>query len=449
MANFIIAYTDGACKGNGAQGASAGGFGTHILYPNGDILNIWGGEPDATNNRMELMGAITALQRTPSDIPIQIWTDSGYVKDGITKWIHNWKNNNWKKADKKPVLNVELWQQLDMLTQGRQIDWQWVKGHAGHAGNEMADKLANQGVLDAGEEFILANDAHSMNHDAMDNVTADDLPQPIASDVAAPADDGTFAISPDDNQNPNYDGNTRRVNPDFWAILPKPVNRGLSNRQLIMDTETTGFDDQGGDRIVEVGIIEMIGRRFTGNKLHVYINPEKVMDDEVIRVHGIANEFLSDKPKFADVAQAIYDFMIDAEVVAHNATFDMRFLNMEFGKVGLGDFAERVRVTDSLAIAKEMYPGQKNSLDALVRRLGVGTQDRTFHGALLDSEILAEVYLAMTGGQIAMHMEYADDGTDGTTDATGFANLSDLAKLLQVSASDMNADKAWRESVLS
>lgn len=441
MTDFIIAYTDGACKGNGKEGACAGGFGTHITYPNGDILNIWGGEPDTTNNRMELMGAITALKRTPTNMPIQIWTDSGYVKDGITKWIHSWKKNGWRKADKKAVLNVELWQQLDTLTQNRSIDWQWVKGHAGHAGNEMADNLANQGVLGFGEELI-KNENNSPDSRADDN---DDAPKSaLAASMTT-----NFTISPDNNQNPNYDGNTRRANPDFWAILPEPVNRGTKNRQLIMDTETTGFDDQGGDRIVEVGIIEMVGRRFTGNKLHVYINPDKIMDDEVIRVHGISNEFLTDKPKFADVAQAIYDFMIGSEIIAHNASFDMRFLNMEFSKVGLGDFTEKVQVIDSLAIAKELYPGQKNSLDALVRRLNVGKQDRTFHGALLDSEILAEVYLAMTGGQIAMHMEYSDDQTGDTASEASFGNLSDLANLLKASASDADADHAWRTQVLS
>lgn len=258
-----------------------------------------------------------------------------------------------------------------------------------------------------------------------------------------------FKISPDNNQNPDYDGNTQRANGDFWAILPAPNNYGSRARQLIMDTETTGFEDQGGDRIVEVGIVEMVDRKFTGNKLHVYINPEREMDDEVIRVHGISNEFLLDKPKFADVAQQIYDFMIGSEVIAHNAAFDMRFLKMEFDKVGLTDFLDRIQTTDSLAIAKELYPGQKNSLDALVRRLDVGNQDRTFHGALLDSEILAEVYLAMTGGQMAIKMEYGDDHADAMSSATGFQDLSDLASLLCTSVSDMDADSTWRSTVLS
>ena len=156
----IIAYTDGACKGNGKDGASAGGYGVHIVYPNDDILNIWGGDGDTTNNRMELQAAIVALERTPTDTPLQLWTDSSYVQNGISKWITNWKKNNWRKADGKAVLNQELWQRLDALSQNRVIDWQWVKGHTGHHGNEMADKLANLGVSQAGEQMIAAHHTH-------------------------------------------------------------------------------------------------------------------------------------------------------------------------------------------------------------------------------------------------------------------------------------------------
>ncbi len=201
-----------------------------------------------------------------------------------------------------------------------------------------------------------------------------------------------------------FDGDTSRANPYFKPLLPHPINKGKANRQLIMDTETTGFEYNNGDRIIEIGIVELVGRKFTGEKLHVYINPNRnePMSEEVLRVHGITDEFLADKPTFDKIAQQVYDFMIGAEVIAHNATFDMNFLNMEFAKVGLKDFARKVKVTDTLAIAKEKYIGQRNSLDALVRRLNVGKQDRSFHGALLDSEILAEVYLAMTGGQVTL-----------------------------------------------
>ena len=239
---------------------------------------------------------------------------------------------------------------------------------------------------------------------------------------------------------PKFDGDTSRANPHFKPLLPQPIHRHESNRQLIMDTETTGLDPLKGDRIIEVGIVEMIGRKFTGEKLHVYINPQRGMDDEVIRIHGISNAFLTDKPTFDQVAQSLYDFMDGAEIIAHNASFDMNFLNMEFAKVGMNDFAARVQVTDSLAMAKQQYPGQKNTLDALVRRLNVGKQDRTFHGALLDSEILAEVYLAMTGGQVTLGIE-EDTQADGGQ--TAHANFANLATLLLESSMDENTNQEW------
>lgn len=421
---MIIAYTDGACKGNGQQAASAGGFGVHIQYPNGDVREIWGGEPDTTNNRMELMAAIYALKHTPTDQALQLWTDSSYVKNGISTWIHHWKAKDWRKADGKPVLNIELWQQLDTLSQNRQIDWQWIKGHAGHEGNEAADRLANLGVAESGDHF----------YPAKNNEMQQSSPT-------------SFIISPTGEQNPEYDGDTSQANSNFWALLPEPVNRGKMERQLIMDTETTGFDDKTGDRIVEIGVIEMVGRRFTGNKLHVYINPEKHMEEEVIRVHGISNEFVSDKPKFADVCQKVYEFMVDSEVIAHNASFDMRFLQMEFEKAGITDFLSRVHVTDTLAMARQMFPGQKNTLDALVNRLAIEQRDRTFHGALLDSEILADVFLKMTSGQISLSIE--DEQTQDSDDqGVQFNNLSQYASLLSKSISDHDADAAWRKSVL-
>ena len=239
---------------------------------------------------------------------------------------------------------------------------------------------------------------------------------------------------------PKFDGDTSRANPYFKPLLPKPIHRHEADRQLIMDTETTGLDALKGDRIIEVGIVELVGRKFTGEKLHVYINPQRGMDDEVIRIHGISEAFLTDKPTFDQVAQSLYDFMDGAEIIAHNATFDMNFLNMEFAKVGLNDFANRVQVTDSLAMAKQQYPGQKNTLDALVRRLDVGKQDRTFHGALLDSEILAEVYLAMTGGQVTLAIEEDTDTDGGQTAHASFANL---ANLLLPSTADETADQSW------
>lgn len=469
--NRLTIYTDGACKGNGKAGDSAGGYGVFISYPDGSSRKIWGGEPATTNNRMELLAAITALESTKDiALPVTLYTDSNYVKDGISKWIHGWKQKGWKKADGKPVLNQELWQRLDAASLGRQIDWQWVKGHAGHHGNEMADSLANQGVTGSGDEFYPTdNPSHSSSHNPSSSSHPDTPPQesPMPYDHApldayTPDDavyyDDSYApqSSPSDNESQNqtkndsledtpvYDGDTSRANPYFVPILPTPINHGKPERQLIMDTETTGFEDQNGDRIVEVGMVEMVGRKFTGEKLHVYLNPDKIMDDEVIRVHGISNEFLTDKPRFADVADKIYAFMEGAELVAHNATFDMRFLKMEFAKAGYPNFENDVTVLDTLALAKQMYPGQKNSLDALVKRLDVGKKDRTFHGALLDSEILAEVYLAMTGGQVALAIDQEETEQEETQQ---HEDLSALAHLLASTLSNQSADSAWRAAM--
>ena len=516
-ANATIAYTDGACKGN----PGAGGWGAHLIFSDSSTQDLYGGEAVTTNNRMELMGAIKALQYSPRDVTLEIWTDSSYVKNGITDWIDGWKKRGWKTASRKPVANQDLWQQLDELRQAREVEWHWVKGHAGHAGNEKADELANLGVTSDSEHDSSSNsnmvkkkatspledskplidkpplstdndwldfDPLGLDYDTDDldhelemtmlndefseedvtvhadvNVVNTDLQSYTAADTLDPVDttidtpmsttmtsnDTVPAPQNSDNiiavDEPKFDGDTSRANPYFKPLLPKPIHRHESNRQLIMDTETTGLDPQKGDRVIEVGIVEMIGRKFTGEKLHVYINPQRGMDEEVIRIHGISEAFLADKPTFDQVAQALYDFMDGAEVIAHNASFDMNFLNMEFSKVGMADFAERVHVTDSLMMAKQQYPGQKNTLDALVRRLNVGKQDRTFHGALLDSEILAEVYLAMTGGQVTLAIE-DDLQTDG--DGAAHTHFSSLASLLLESSTDDTANHNWYASLV-
>ncbi|MGP4118412.1 DNA polymerase III subunit epsilon [Psychrobacter aquimaris] len=500
-----VAYTDGACKGN----PGAGGWGAHLIFSDGRTQDLYGGDKETTNNRMELMGAIQALTHSPHEHNLEIWTDSSYVKKGITEWIEGWKKRGWKTASKKPVANQDLWQQLDKLCQQRDVDWHWVKGHAGHAGNEKADELANLGVTSRSEELstiesqdtakkkgqIMPNTAQNASHDDWlsfdplgldmtddeldedvidsDNDTnlADDMmnkeavieadryqhnasklmskiemPEAQTSMTEATINDHVPATVTgiEEADTPKFDGDTSRANPHFIPLLPKPIHRHESDRQLIMDTETTGLDPLKGDRIIEVGIVEMVGRKFTGEKLHVYINPQRGMDDEVIRIHGISEAFLTDKPTFDQVAQSLYDFMDGAEIIAHNATFDMNFLNMEFAKVGMNDFAERVQVTDSLVMAKQQYPGQKNTLDALVRRLDVGKQDRTFHGALLDSEILAEVYLAMTGGQVTLAIE-EDTQTDGGQ--TAHASFANLASLLLESSIDENTNQTWYASL--
>ena len=163
------------------------------------------------------------------------------------------------------------------------------------------------------------------------------MPEAQAPMTESNTNNQTSGIEPTiDADAPKFDGDTSRANPHFSKpLLPKPVHRHESDRQLIMDTETTGLDPLKGDRIIEVGIVELVGRKFTGEKLHVYINPKRGMDEEVIRIHGISEAFLADKPTFDQVAQSLYDFMSGAEIVAHNATFDINFLNMEFAKVWL------------------------------------------------------------------------------------------------------------------
>ncbi|AAZ18686.1 bifunctional protein: Ribonuclease HI and DNA polymerase III, epsilon subunit [Psychrobacter arcticus 273-4] len=493
-ADTTVAYTDGACKGN----PGAGGWGAHLIFSDGRTQDLYGGDKETTNNRMELMGAIQALTHSPHEQNLEIWTDSSYVKKGITEWIEGWKKRGWKTASKKPVANQDLWQRLDELCQHRDVDWHWVKGHAGHAGNEKADELANLGVTSRSEYLI--RDAQDnikkkqqitadkkpsssddwlnfdpLGFDMMDDELEEDVDQELdktqldgqvledfhyqTSNTDIPEahtfmTDTTMNPNMSDidtdidtdiaNETPKFDGDTSRANPYFIALLPKPIHRHESDRQLIMDTETTGLDPLKGDRIIEVGIVEMIGRKFTGEKLHVYINPQRGMDEEVIRIHGISEAFLTDKPTFDQVAQSLYDFMDGAEIIAHNASFDMNFLNMEFAKVGMHDFAERVRVTDSLVMAKQQYPGQKNTLDALVRRLDVGKQDRTFHGALLDSEILAEVYLTMTGGQVTLGIE---DDTQADGGHTAHASFANLAALLLESSTDESANQSWYASL--
>jgi DNA polymerase-3 subunit epsilon len=172
-------------------------------------------------------------------------------------------------------------------------------------------------------------------------------------------------------------------------------------RQIILDTETTGLNARSGDRIIEIGCVELVSRRLTGNNLHFYVNPERDSDPGALAVHGLTTDFLRDKPKFAEIAASLIDFLKGAELIIHNAPFDIGFLDAEFALLGLPKFCEHceTQVLDTLVQAKTMFPGKRNSLDALCDRLGVSNAQRTLHGALLDSELLAEVYLAMTRGQ--------------------------------------------------
>ena len=174
-------------------------------------------------------------------------------------------------------------------------------------------------------------------------------------------------------------------------------------RQIFLDTETTGLSADNGDRIVEIGCVELVNRRLTGNNLHFYLNPGRDSHEEALKVHGITSEFLKDKPKFDAVVADLLRYVQDAEVIIHNAAFDLGFLDKELELVALPPFKGHVsKVIDTLVMAKEMFPGKRNSLDALCDRLGVDNSGRTLHGALLDAELLADVYINLTRGQEAL-----------------------------------------------
>ncbi len=195
-------------------------------------------------------------------------------------------------------------------------------------------------------------------------------------------------------------------------------------RQIVLDTETTGLSAQGGDRIIEIGCVELLARKLTGNNLHFYLNPGRDSHEEALKVHGITTEFLRDKPKFDAVADELLAYLSGAEIIIHNAAFDVGFLNKELSLLGRDNFKQFVAsVTDTLVMAKEMYPGKRNGLDALCDRLGVDNSGRTLHGALLDAELLADVYINMTRGQDALLM---DAGSQEQT--MGAASRVDLSR---------------------
>ena len=184
-------------------------------------------------------------------------------------------------------------------------------------------------------------------------------------------------------------------------------------RQIVLDTETTGLSAEGGDRIIELGCVELFARKLTGKNLHFYFNPERDSHEDALKVHGISNEFLRDKPKFAQLSDEILDYLSDAELIIHNAAFDVGFLNKELERVGKKPLKAYVsNVIDTLAMAKEMFPGKRNSLDSLCDRLEVDNSGRTLHGALLDAELLADVYINMTRGQEALLIDAGDAPTD-------------------------------------
>lgn len=455
----ITLYVDGACRGN----PGLGGWGAYIIQGQ-EERKLCGGEPNTTNNRMELTAAIEGIAACPTDAKLVMWTDSIYVKRGITEWIEGWKKKNWKD-----VKNPDLWKKLDANCQGRNIEWNWIKGHAGHAGNEMADQLANLGADQTLEKIkkgeitapiqiatpsIPINDTQDKKKIDKDWLLDDPFGFDLADSEEAVFDEVQLEVAVETSSATetvsNASENVSHTDPalqnsmiDAASFTPSMSNEALEGsvehstdmdtthlatvsadvaqahphikitpatrnlqgpRQLILDTETTGFYYQDGDRIIEVGAIEMINRKLTGSSIHIYINPKKPVGDSE-NVHGISDDFLKDKPQYGEIADVLFEYLKGAEIIAHNATFDMNFLDMEFKRAGFVALSEVCSVTDTLAMAKSKHPGQKNSLDALVRRYEVPQRDRTFHGALLDAEILADVYLAMTGGQVSFDMD--------------------------------------------
>jgi len=205
-------------------------------------------------------------------------------------------------------------------------------------------------------------------------------------------------------------------------------------RQVVLDTETTGLDPRQGHRIIEIGCVELLNRRLTGNTFHVYINPERLVEVEAIGVHGITNEYLADKPVFTTIAKDFIEFIRGAQLVIHNAPFDVGFMDTEFAKLsGLqsSKTEEMCSILDTLGMARQIHPGQKNNLDALCKRYGIDNSHREKHGALLDAEILADVYLLMTGGQTDLNLSGKNSG-EGGAQLENIRRLSTQRKPLKV-----------------
>lgn len=220
-------------------------------------------------------------------------------------------------------------------------------------------------------------------------------------------------------------------------------------RQIVLDTETTGLDPSQGHRIIEIGCVELVNRRLTGDSYHQYINPDREIDQGAIEVHGITNESLVDKPFFADVASDFLDYVKGAELIIHNAPFDTGFLNNEFkllSKKKSVTIEKHCGVIDTLRMARKMHPGQKNDLDSLCRRYGIDNTQRTLHGALLDAEILADVYLIMTGGQTGLFGEGGIGSGESASSAADIRRLDENRRALPViaaSAEERRAHESW------
>ncbi len=228
--------------------------------------------------------------------------------------------------------------------------------------------------------------------------------------------------------------------------------QNTSNRIVVLDTETTGMNKLGvhyeGHRIIEIGAVEVVNRRLTGRNFHVYLKPDRLVDPEAFGVHGISDEFLADKPTFADVADDFVEYIRGSELVIHNATFDIGFMDYEFDMLGrnLPKTETFCKITDSLAMARKLFPGKRNNLDALSDRYLIDNSKRTLHGALLDSEILAEVYLMMTGGQTSIKFTHEGEQNTGA-DGLGIQRVARPASGLKVITAN-EQELAWHEERL-
>lgn len=230
----------------------------------------------------------------------------------------------------------------------------------------------------------------------------------------------------------------------------------MPNRQIVLDTETTGMNQDGknhydGHKIIEIGAVEVINRRLTGNHFHVYINPQRLVDPEAFAVHGISDDFLKDKPVFNNVVKEFIQFIDGAELIIHNAAFDVGFMDYEFRLANV-DFvtAEHCVITDTLAMARKIFPGKRNNLDVLCERYQIDNSHRTLHGALLDAEILAEVYLAMTGGQTTLSFNHEDGGSGDASRSGGVVkiNRTDFnLKVIKASNEELAIHDEWLDKI--
>ena len=223
-------------------------------------------------------------------------------------------------------------------------------------------------------------------------------------------------------------------------------NESINHRQIVLDTETTGLEHRQGHRIIEIGCVEVINRKLTGNNYQVYLNPEREIEQGAIEVHGITNEFLLDKPRFSDIYEKLIDYLRGGELIIHNAPFDIGFLDAELAKIAepTPTMNDICTVHDTLVQARKMFPGQKNDLDSLCKRYELDNSHRELHGALLDAEILADVYLMMTGGQTALSLEADSDSDNQLGQEQESVDLSDLAlALVEPEADELKRHTEW------